>query len=889
MNDSAANSMTHEATKSNTDFRLPDELQSQLLSYRRRVWITKITEAIAVALCCLLIAWLVVFALDRLFDTPSWLRGGALALFVVGIAMIPLGMYRWVWRRRTLPQVTRLICGKLPGAGDRLLGVLDLVDDKEEQERSPVLCKAAIDQVATEARGWDLNRGLPASKNTTRWKQAAVCAGLLAVCGVLAPAAVRNAWVRMTSPWGDAPRYTFAALGDLQDTNVVAHGEPFSFSVPLTTESRWKPESATLTIGQQTPVTAELKDNAYTFEVPAQIATDDMRLRIGDARKSVSVEPTMRPELETVAADVTLPGYLQREGLVEQDVRGGAVSLVKGSQIRLAAAVNRKLNSAEINGEARKPKENTFDSNLSIVRENEEMNLAWKDHFNLAGKEPFKLSVTAADDIAPTISVTGMRRQMVVLVSEQVKFEIQSRDDFGVREVGMQWQGFQYDGKPSETKGSRVLSGGGPERATMNASGTFKADSLSITPQAIELRVYAKDFYPDREPALSQPFLLYVLSPDDHAIWLTEQLNKWHRRGLEVRDRELKLYAENERIRGLSEEELNNPKTRKQIERQAAAEKTNGRRLGNLTASGEEIIQQAMKNPEFGVGHLEKWAEMLQILKDISANRMPSVANLLKDAAEAPQVASKSPPKDPAPMAGQNLMPSGKGGEEEEGDEPETKKPAIPTIVDGESSEQKPDPNAVAGDPQKKKGGPAPLKLPVTTLMGKPKDGEACEADEAMDDAVEEQKDLLAEFDKVADELNKILANLEGSTLVKRLKAASRKQFKISGSIGDMIEATFGARTKKKDFKPLVKEESYAATDVSYIMDDMQAYFDRRPFARFKNVLEDMRETDVLGSLRRLGDDIPKETGVSLAQVEYWGDAMDRWAEDLVDPAKGGT
>jgi hypothetical protein len=46
-----------------------------------------------------------------------------------------------------------------------------------------------------------------------------------------------------------------------------------------------------------------------------------------------------------------------------------------------------------------------------------------------------------------------------------------------------------------------------------------------------------------------------------------------------------------------------------------------------------------------------------------------------------------------------------------------------------------------------------------------------------------------------------------------------------------------------------------------------------------------MRTTDVLGSLRRLGDDIPKEQGVSIAQAEYWSDVLDRWAEDLVDPA----
>ncbi len=53
-------------------------------------------------------------------------------------------------------------------------------------------------------------------------------------------------------------------------------------------------------------------------------------------------------------------------------------------------------------------------------------------------------------------------------------------------------------------------------------------------------------------------------------------------------------------------------------------------------------MQQAARNPEFGVGHLEKWAEMLQILKDIAANRMPSVADLLKQASQAPRRPSES-------------------------------------------------------------------------------------------------------------------------------------------------------------------------------------------------------------------------------------------------------
>ncbi len=887
MNQKTTRSETHESPS----MRLPEGLKKQLLEYRQKVWQSKAAESLAVALACIGCAWLAVFLLDRWSDSPGWVRAIALTVALMGVAWVPFSLYRWVWRRRSLAQVTRLICRRLPGAGDRLLGALDLVDDTEEQARSPVLCKAAVDQVAEEAAHWDLNRGLPDAKNRLRWTQTTVLAGLILVGALCAPAAVGNAWVRLLLPWGDTPRYTFAALENVEPSFVVAHGEPFSYRVALRETTRWRPGAGTLTVGKQSVLTAERNGDAFVFQVPAQIDDVPMELSIGDARRSISLVPTLRPELESVVADVSLPGYLQREGVNQHDVRGGSLSLVKGSQFTLDAKGNRKLHHATVDGSTQKVDGAHFSSELNIVRDNREIEIAWKDHLGLAGKEPFRLAVTAADDRVPNLSITGMHRQAVVLVSEQIKFEMQSRDDFGVQELGMQWQGFRYDGSPSETKGTLVLAAGAPDREVLNASGTFQADALGIEPQAIELRIYAKDYFPDREPALSAPFLIYVLSPDDHAIWLTEQLNKWHRRALEVRDRELQLYAENERIRELPEEALDDPETRKQIQDQANAEKSNGRKLAGLTHAGEEIIQNAMKNPEFGVGHLEKWAEMLQVLKDISANRMPSVADLLSDAAEAPKVASDTPPKEPPPIAGQNRMPGGKPGEEESDDPEQPSPPPVPQIVDGESSEEKPESGDVAEAAGKKPSSPL-MRLPVTTLMGKPKGGDACPAEESMDEAVEEQKDLLAEFEKVADELNSILANLEGSTLVKRLKAASRKQFALGGSISELIETTFGSlptTDTRQAFQPIVEEEDHAVIEISYIMDDMQAYFDRRPFARFNNVLTEMRDVDVLGSLRKLSDELPSETGVSLAQVEYWGDTMDRWAEDLVDPAKGGT
>jgi len=172
-------------------------------------------------------------------------------------------------------------------------------------------------------------------------------------------------------------------------------------------------------------------------------------------------------------------------------------------------------------------------------------------------------------------------------------------------------------------------------------------------------------------------------------------------------------------------------------------------------------------------------------------------------------------------------------------------------------------------------------------------------AAQKIDQAVKEQKDLLAEFEKVANELNTILANLEGSTLVKRLKAAARRQYRIAGKIGDQIEKTFGTRGASgpraaehetgKVIAGLSTEEEESSQQVSFIMDDMEAYFERRRLVRFKSILDEMRSEDVIGNLRRLAGDLPNEQGLSISQCEYWSDAMDRWAEDLVDPACSGA
>ncbi len=890
--------------------QIPDTLRHQLDDFRRRVWTIKTLEAACAAGFGVVVCFLALFALDRFVDTPSGLRLGLFGGAALACAVVPIALHRWVWRQRHPEQLARLLARKHPRIGDQLLGVIELAHDDSEQRRSRQLVEAAIEQVAFDSEKRDFRDAVPNPRHRL-WLGAlavpsAVAVALFAAC----PLAASNALARLAAPWSSTPRYTFAALEPVPPRLVVAHGEPFRFGVKLARGTAWHPDRAEVRVGGRPPVVAPLVDGGYDFELPSQVANTRLAVRVGDASRTVEVEPMLRPELSAIVADVTLPDYLGRPGSREKDARGGSISLVKGSRARFSATAGRELASAWVDDFAVGTKGSTLLSPSIAIDGPRELRLRWTDRFGLAGKGAFVLKVVDRDDEAPSLMVENLPRQKVVLDSELLNFKVRAQDDFGVRRVGLEWQGIDRKLGASLATGERVLAAGGPDKEMLEVAGAFSAKSFGIEPQPIALRVFVEDYLPGRPRVVSAPYILFILTAEQHAIWLTEQLSKWHRQSLEVRDREMQLYETNKQLRALTPEDLDKPENRKKLDAQASAEQANGRRLSGLVVSGEDLVKQAMRNPEFGVGHLERWAEMLQVLKDVSANRMPSVAGLLKQAAQAPKgLAAASPApaiSNNAPMAGNNRS----GGQGKPSDPPppgEAKPPtAVPTVVDRESSQQPPDTKEEKPGP-----GSAPktprLLLPTTTLAGgvkpaEPGDEPPPPAAAKVDEALAQQRDLLAEFEKVADELNRILANLEGSTLVKRLKAASRLQTTIAGKLGDQVGDAFGVALPKgtvhtsnvidpaaKALDVLGVDEVKGSQTVSVIMDDMTAYFERRRYARFKTVLDEMRQKDVIGALRQLGDDLKREQGVSIAQCEFWSDSFDRWADDLVDPAAAGA
>ncbi|WP_395747173.1 hypothetical protein [Prosthecobacter sp.] len=900
---------------------LPVILESKLADFRKRVWIVKLTEGLLAAAFGIVFSYILVFALDRVMETPVWLRA---TLLITGAAVLGLGLplkwHRWVWRQRSLEDAARLLKRTFPRLGDQLLGIVELAHvEAGSAGRSERLVQAAMDQAADAVKDKDFTHAVPEAKHF-QWGWAAGITAMLAVAALtLVPDAAWNALARWATPWRDVERFTFAKIEPLPDRLVVPFAEPFDLKVQLNKDTRWSPAAATAQISDQPAVVSSLKQGAYPLAFPPQKEDAALSLSLGDVRKTVSVQPRTRPELTALSVRTRLPDYLKYKTEPMIEVRGGSVSVLKGAQASLEATASRDLASAEMDGEAEKVSGTKVTTPFHKVSADAEKHVMWKDRDGLTPREPLVLKINAIADEAPRLAARRETQEQVVLDSEVVVFDLDVQDDFGIQRTGLEWRSVNDD----KTKGDKIAAAGEPEKKMLSSKATFCATRDGVAPQTLEIRAWAEDYLPQRKRAYSTAFVLHVLNKTDHALWLTEQFGKWLEAARESYEREQQLHATNKELRALSPAELDRPENRRKIAQQASAENANATRLGMLNQSGRSLVEQATRNDEFDAKRLESWATMLKSLQDISAKRMPSVADLLKQSsnAQAGKPSQSTAANPPSNSSQQSSSKPGKPGEGKAGqskpsapqiangpDLPkasqggkasteEQKKDNMPGISDKEGSmskaEQQPaDPNAKPSPPK-----PSAMKLPTTQMAAapgakkndKPEDKPqeqppASQAQKKMQDALDEQKLLLAEFARVSDELGSILASLEASTFVKRLKAASRQQLVVSKDLNTKTLSAFGLERKPvKDAAAIAENEKSQSEVVRVIQSDLEAYFARKPDMHFKNIISQMKETQVVKMLTYLGDQAAVNlSGNSMAGAEFWADTLDRWAEEMV-------
>lgn len=633
---------------------IPDGLRKQLEEFRRILWRRKVLEAVAAGLIGLLVSFLLIYGLDRVWQTPSWMR---LLILLSGVSLFagfaPYLVHRWVWGHRQDGQLARLISKRFPGLGDRLLGVIELQGQHENGDSlSPRLRAAAMEVVAAETGKRDLVDALPSARHR-KWAFTAFLL-LLAVTAafMLTPKAGVNALQRWLMPFSEVERYTFTQLEKPVTYLAVPFGESFEVSLKLSKNSEQRPPVASGQYALQPEVYGKLRRDKYRFRFPGQQDAGTIVFRVGDLRHVVRVEPMQRPSVEGTRVFVKSPEYMKIPDR-EVDLVIGEVSAVEGSVLSFAMNMTRPLRSGsygptsvsgemaqtegfeEIFGELVVSGSTVSTGEIKVGAVPFEMPFAWVDEFGLSGGEGYKLRVDAVKDSAPVAYTQGLERRKAILPEESLDFEILCEDDFGLREVGIEWESLgSVPGVSPENKGELSLGKGGPEVSRMLEPAVFSPAAFGLGPQRLVLRAFSEDYFPGRGRIYSEPVVVYVLTREEHAQLLKSNFDRTISELEDLARRELNNLDENKRLERLDGEELQEEENRKRLDAQELAESESAQRMEELTGKMEELMKGATRNGDIDKETLKKMAGALKSMQELSDKDIPEVRDELSEAQE---------------------------------------------------------------------------------------------------------------------------------------------------------------------------------------------------------------------------------------------------------------
>ena len=859
---------------SNQPTPIPAELSKQLADFQRSLWRIKVTEAVLAGIFGLIISFLIVFALERLFPIPALAR---LAILIAGTSLAaifaPYWVRRWVYGHRREEQLARLISRKFPKLGDRLLGIVELQDQQESKEAmSPELRAAAMIHVANQAAKRNMNEALPYSRHKKLALGVLMGAAAITFGFSIAPKAGGNALKRWLMPLSDTDHYTFTQFDTdkMPDPLVVPLGEAFSFSAPLKKDSDNRPANARARYGQQEWIQADLGENgSYQFEFTGQETQDRITIEAGDANHRLWVEPEVRPEVSGFEALVTLPDYLQLDPR-NVDIRTGVLTALEGSKIVLKGSFSREILKASAHldpqpleetaiSESRAPIEAENPTELessrtkteeegkraaieSVVKlpERHDLKLSmdgatvstepidlgrfhasvpftWTDVKGLDGAGSFKVEIKTSEDQTPTSYIQGIERNIVILAEETLEFDIISEDDFGLREIGLSWVGsFNKPSDDEPATGSITLKKGSPSSNRLSDRAIFSPQTYGIAPQTLILSAYTEDYKPERGRIFSEPLTIYILTRDEHAQVIKKRFDRVISELEDAARKELNNLDENERLdKNNTAEELQSEEAKEQLAESEQKEAENAEKMKEVAKKMEEIFKDAARNGELDQKTMKEMADALQNMKELGEKDMPEVEKKL-----------------------------------------------------GEAQDQKSTPEKTERD---------------------------------LKEAIEKQKEALEKMQETIEKANQANENFEASTFVNRLKKSSAYEGSIGNSLNSALTgklAIVGATPNSDDIDPanqrllgeLSGQQRSVTNDVRWIQEDLERFYARTQKPIHKEVYEDMAKSLIDEKLERLREKIQmNHTFTSRKLSKNWSDRLMSWAEKLEGPKPDGN
>ena len=619
---------------------LPAALASRLREFEGRLRLVETLAAVLGGACGLLLGFALVFASDRFWDTPLWLRLTVLAGFVAAVAWFSSRWMRnWLWHRRDARALARLVQKHYPRLGDRLLGAVELAGDGDENGISPALRRAAVQQVAKEAEKYDFKAAVE-TRRTRRYVIAGVVlAALAGAAFVFFPQAGRNALSRWLNPLSATPRYTFVSLEAMPEELRVAHGEAFEIACKLSALSLWKPVTAVCQVADQKKIVADVRGGMARFQVPGQTRAAVLRLWIGDVSRGVRIIPMFRPELVALGAETVLPAYLQlgtRKVLAEN----GRLKLLLGSTVRFAGTADRELAAASVKNGAElqvsvQGRRFTTDTcaveKLAPVRREPGMvQFAWTDRYGLACVAPCRLEVLLEEDAPPVLRCEGIAGAVAILADEVIEFKAEVADDYGVKRLWLNWWVEKNAARGLAEIRREVELGAaacGPDRPVVQGAFLFAPSVLKLPEDVtVNFQAATTDYFPGRKPVQSPVYRVIILSRAEHAKLLQQQLQNILSRLEEAAREEERLMQANQEVSARPPAAMMSDQATEILRANQRGEQANQSRLEELAKELGGLAKEALRNKDVTDRLLAEWAKLAAEMRQAAGGPLQAAA-----------------------------------------------------------------------------------------------------------------------------------------------------------------------------------------------------------------------------------------------------------------------
>ena len=624
---------------------LSKSLEAKLKRVRSKYLSILIQQTLVKLLAGVAFSYLLLYGLDRFFETPVVVRlliSLATLIFIVRNIFVVSKTYL-LFQKSYLP-IIDILQTHFSELGDSLQSAIELACEKNRPSNiSLSLCISAIEKVEKKVASYKFSEAIDYSKFLRFLGLCIFTFSCVWGLWILSRQAFLTTFSRWVNPLSDKSRYLFTQLALESKRKIVVRGESSFFKVEVKKDSYFQPDSFEYQLNQG------WKDAYFTreknqvlrskLEIPPLTKPLDLRIRKSDFKQVVEIIPKYRPELLSLKMKIQYPKYLGiKEG--EKNILGKKISVLPDSKISFIGKVNKRLerviwtqNEKNLNS-LLSIKEKSFETEYKNFEEKDKLSFSWIDEDKISSKKKNHYTIVFDEDKEPEISLVGIKGDHRLLGKDIIELKISGSDDFGLREIGYEWVAKNKEGK-EVGRYTQVIRKGSVSSKSLEARAVFSPVIDNIPEESnVLVRAYAQDYRPHSSKTYTNAYNVYVLSVEEHLAIIEEKFRKILQRIKSLVQSEQNNIKRNERLEIYSDEKIVQKEVDQEILTLAEFENDNAQTIRGLVKKGGLVIKEAYQNELLKNSVISSWQKLFQAIEVINKKYIVQATSQFKQASK---------------------------------------------------------------------------------------------------------------------------------------------------------------------------------------------------------------------------------------------------------------